>query len=138
MLKGFQISTDKSLLDIDFIHEYLSNQSYWAKGRDLELVEKSIENSLCFGVFDLNIKQVAFARIVTDYVVFAWMMDVFVDENYKGKGIGKALIDYIVNHKELRHVNGIGLRTNDAHELYERYGFTKIPSPNTWMLKNNN
>jgi len=108
----FHISTNKKLLDIEFIHDYLSNKSYWAKGRSLELVKKSIENSMCFGVFDESDKQIAFARVATDYVIFAWMMDVFVSDNYKGKGIGKALIDYIVNHKDLCNVKGIGLRTN--------------------------
>ncbi len=134
----FHISTNKKLLDIEFIHDYLSNKSYWAKGRSLELVKKSIENSMCFGVFDESDKQIAFARVATDYVIFAWMMDVFVSDNYKGKGIGKALIDYIVNHKDLCNVKGIGLRTKDAHKLYKRFDFSEIPNPHTWMLKINN
>ncbi len=125
-------------MNIDFIHHYLSNSSYWAKGRTLELVEKSMNNSLCFGVFTKNETQIGFARIATDYVVFAWMMDVIVDENYRGQGIGRMLIENIVEHPDLKNVNGIGLRTNDAHGLYREFGFGEIPHPETWMFKKNN
>lgn len=135
MNNDFYISTDKDKMDINFIHEYLSNQSYWAKGRSLELIKKSIMNSMCFGVFTKDDIQIGFARIVTDYVVFAWMMDVFVAEKHKNQGVGKALIDYIVNHDELKEVNGIGLRTNDAHELYKRFGFENISNSESWMFK---
>lgn len=138
-MKGkIYISMDKSKLDIPYIHKYLSEESYWAKGRSFELVEKSIENSICVGVFNANNNQIGFARIVTDYVVFAWLMDVFIDDLYRGKGIGKMLLDFIFEHSDLQKVNGIGLRTNDAHGLYETYGFEKIEHPETWMLKKNN
>lgn len=138
-MKGeFHISIDKSKLDIPYIHTYLSTQSYWAKGRSLSLIRKSIENSLCFGVFKANGKQIGFARIATDYVVFAWLMDVFVDKDYRGLGIGKWLMHYIVNHPDLENVNGIGLRTNDAHKLYEKFGFKPIPNPETWLLRKYN
>jgi len=137
MANDFYISTDKDKMNMNFIHEYLSNQSYWAKGRSLELVKKSILNSMCFGVFTKDDIQIGFARIATDYVVFAWIMDVFIDENYKKQGVGKVLIDYIVNHDELKGVNGIGLRTQDAHEFYRRFGFDNIPNPESWMLKKN-
>lgn len=135
MKKEFYISTDQSKLDIPMIHDYLSEQSYWAKGRSWELVEKSIQNSLCFGVFDGQNKQVAFARVATDYVVFAWLMDVFVVERLKGLGIGKMLIDYVIKHPELAEVNAIGLRTSDAHGLYEKFGFGSIPEPENWMFR---
>jgi len=135
MMDGTFITSDKSKLDIPFIHEYLSNKAYWAKGRSMDLVKKSIENSMCFGVFTSDDKQIGFARITTDYVVFAWLMDAFIDEEYRGKGLGKYLIETIVNHSELKNVNGIGLRTNDAHRLYEQFGFEGIPNPETWMLK---
>lgn len=135
MNKEYQISTDKDKLDLNFIHDYLTNKSYWAKGRSLDLVKKSIKNSLCFGVFDSDGEQIGFARIVTDYVVFAWLMDVFVDENNTGKGVGKTLINYIISHEALSKVNGIGLRTNDVHELYNRFGFEEIENPQTWMLR---
>ncbi len=135
MMDGTYITSDKSKFDIAFIHQYLSNKAYWAKGRSIDLVKKSIENSLCFGVFTSDDKQIGFARIATDYVVFAWLMDAFIDEGYRGKGIGRYLIETIVNHPELKNVNGIGLRTNDAHGLYEQFGFECIPNPETWMLK---
>ncbi|WP_223826548.1 GNAT family N-acetyltransferase [Flagellimonas sp. S3867] len=122
-------------MDIPLIHQYLSQQSYWAKGRSVELVEKSIDNSLCFGVFDENENQIAFARIATDFVVFAWLMDVFVKESHKGIGVGKLLMDAIVYHPDLTPVKGIGLRTNDAHNFYRKYGFDSIPDPETWMFK---
>lgn len=134
-MQKYRITTNKTEMDISMIHEYLSQQSYWAKDRSRSLVEMSIENSLCFGVFDADSKQIAFGRVATDYVVFAWLMDVFVIDSYKGKGIGKLLIDAIVNHQSLSQVNGIGLRTNDAHEFYERFGFDAIPDPETWMFK---
>ena len=89
MQTTFYISTDKSLLDIDTIHDFLSNRSYWAKGRSRETVEKSIAGSMCFGVFDAENKQAGFARVVTDYAMFAWLLDVFILEDYRGKGLGK-------------------------------------------------
>jgi len=137
-LEGFYVSRDSSKMDVDFIHDYLSNQSYWAKGRSKQLVVKSMENSICFGVFDVTNKQVGFARLVTDYVVFAWLMDVFVIDDFKGKGLGKMLIQHIMEFPELQNVNGIGLRTKDAHSLYEHYGFKNIDDPETWMLKRQN
>lgn len=137
MKDDFYISSDKSRLDVMFIYDYLSNQSYWAKGRSVELVKKSIANSMCFGLFTIENKQVGFARIATDYVVFAWLMDAFISKEYRGKGLGKYLIDTIVSHPELKGVNGIGLRTNDAHALYKEFGFEEIPNPETWMLKKN-
>ena len=134
---GFYIATEREKMDIPFIHNYLSKNSYWAKGRTVELVLTSIENSLCFGVFNKRNQQVAFARLVTDYVVFAWLMDVFVHSEYEGQGIGKMLVGHIVQLPELRNVNGIGLRTNDAHGFYEKLGFEGISEPQTWMLRKN-
>lgn len=129
------ISTDKDRMDLDFIHNYLSEKSYWAKERSKDLVEKSIANSLCFGAFMDNDEQVGFARVATDYVVFAWVMDVFVLDNFKGKGIGKQLFQTIVEYPLLKPVNGIGLRTEDAQEFYRQFGFISIPEPQTWMFK---
>ena len=132
------ISADRSKLDIGFIHEYLSNEAYWAKGRSLEDVKKSIENSLCFGIYDRNSeKQLGFARVATDYVVFAWIMDLFIDKKHRGLGYSKLLMDAMINHTELKNVNGFGLRTNDAHGLYSQFGFGQIPNPDTWMFKKN-
>lgn len=128
------ISTDKSKLDVDMIQRFLSEESYWAKGRTKEAVLKSIENSICFGVYEDG-KQIAFARIVTDYVVFAWVMDVFVVPEARGKGYGKLLMEYMTNHPDLKEVKGWGLKTFDAHSLYQQYGFTTIERPDVFMEK---
>lgn len=135
MENEFYISMDKTKMNVVFIHDYLCNHSYWAKDRSIEMVMKSMENSLCFGAFTTQGKQIAFARLVTDYVVFAWLMDVFVDDTFRGKGIGKKLIEYILSLPELQNVNGIGLRTSDAHGLYQKFGFKEIEDTNTWMLR---
>lgn len=135
MSEEFFISKDKSKLDINLIHKYLSEESYWAKGRLMEDVIKSIENSLCFGVYNKKQEQIGFARLVTDQVVFAWIMDVFITNEYRGKGISKKLMDYILQTPEITDVNGIGLRTRDAHGLYNKFGFEKIKNTETWMLK---
>ena len=130
------ISTDKSLLNLDFVHNYLCNSAYWSKGRTKVEVETSIENSLCFGLYVKSAEQqIGFARIATDYVVFAWIMDVFIDDRFKGKGYGKKLVEYIMNYPKLSNINGFGLRTSDAHGLYQQFGFTEIPDPETWMFK---
>ena len=133
-MKEFRISTDIREMDITLIHDYLSKQSYWAKGRGKEEVMKSMDNAICFAVFEGK-EQIGFARLVTDYVVFAWLMDVFVIDEYKSKGVGRFLMDYIMNFPELQEVNGIALRTNDAHGFYRKYGFHKISEPETWMQK---
>ncbi|WP_411030828.1 GNAT family N-acetyltransferase [Spongiimicrobium sp. 3-5] len=137
MNEEFYIDTDQSKMDIAYIHDYLSNKSYWAKNRDLQKVKQSMEHSICFAVYNQDRQQIAFARIVTDEVVFAWLMDVFVDDTYQGKGIGKLLMEYILRHPSLKTVKGIGLRTNDAHGLYKKFGFNEIDDPETWMLKKN-
>jgi GNAT superfamily N-acetyltransferase len=133
-MKELRISTDIREMDIALIHDYLSKQSYWAKGRGKEEVMKSMANSICFAVFDGK-EQIGFARLVTDYVVFAWLMDVFVLDEYKSNGAGRFLMDYIMNLPELQEVNGFGLRTKDAHDFYRKYGFHKIAEPETWMQK---
>jgi GNAT superfamily N-acetyltransferase len=122
-------------MDIDFIHDYLCNHSYWAKGRSRAVVEKSILNSLCFGVFDGE-QQVGFARIVTDLSTFAWLCDVFIAETHRGLGLGKRLIESVVSHPEMAPLKLILLATSDAHSLYSTYGhFEKIRSVNKWMAR---
>ncbi|UOB17557.1 GNAT family N-acetyltransferase [Abyssalbus ytuae] len=127
-----QISTDKKKLDIDLIHKYLSKESYWAKGRDIEIVKRSIDNSLCFGLYISN-KQIGFARVVSDYSVFAWIMDVFILKNYRGKGYGKKLMKVIMTHKKLQNLQRWGLGTDDAHGLYEQFGFKLLSKPENMM-----
>ena len=133
--EAITIQTDISLMNLDLIHDYLSNQSYWAKGRSKADVEKSMRNSLCFGAFTKENEQIGFARVVTDYVVFGWIMDVFVLPEFQGQGVGKQLIEAIVQHPSLAKINVLGLRTNDAHTLYQKFGFAPIPDVNTWMFK---
>jgi GNAT superfamily N-acetyltransferase len=129
------ISTDKSRLDLGVIHDFLSNESYWAKGRLMTVVETSIDNSLCFGVYhDGN--QVGFARVVTDYATFAWLCDVFIINSHRGRGLGKWLIESIVNHSNLQGLKNFVLVTQDAHELYRRYGgFEELALPVKWMAR---
>ena len=130
----FRISTEKSELDIISIHHFLSTQSYWAKGRSLETVKKSIENSLCFGLY-IGSKQVGFARVVTDFAVFAWIMDVFILPEYRGHGLGKELMRSITTHEKLQNLQRWGLGTDDAHGLYAQFGFTSLSKPANMMEK---
>ena len=127
-----QISTDKKRLNIDLIHEYLSKESYWAKDRDIEVVKRSVDNSLCFGVYKDD-KQIGFARVVTDYAVFAWIMDVFILKDYRGNGYGKQLMRAIMTHDKLQNLQRWGLGTNDAHGLYEQFGFKPLSKPQNMM-----
>jgi GNAT superfamily N-acetyltransferase len=133
MKNTYFISTDKSKLDVAIVFDYLSNQSYWAKGRTMETIEKSIENSLCFGVFDSEDKQVGFARVVTDFAVFAWLMDVFILPAKQGKGLGKLLMTEIIGYPALKEVKKWGLGTRDAHGLYEKFGFKLLVKPENMM-----
>lgn len=130
----YSISTDKDRLDTALIHRYLSQSAYWARGRSYETVVTSIRNSLCFAIFAPSGNQVGFARVVTDYSTFAWLCDVFVIEEHRQRGLGKRLIEAVTSHPELKHVRRILLATNDAHELYRRYGgFRELSHPETWM-----
>ena len=133
MTSPYYISTDKSKLSLEVIFDYLSNQSYWAKGRSMEAVEKTIKNSLCFGVYDAQNKQVGFARVVTDYTIFAWLMDVFILSDCQGKGLGKMLMAEIMAHKDLQEIKRWGLATNDAHDLYKKFGFNELSKPQNMM-----
>lgn len=134
MKHGFYISTDKSRLDVRLIHSYLSGESYWAKGRSIEVVRRSIENSICFGVYKGN-DQVGFARVVSDHAVFAWILDVFVLESYRKHGLGKLLMAAILEHADLQNLQRWGLATEDAHGLYEQFGFVRIERPELFMQK---
>ena len=128
----YTISTDRNKLDIGLIHNFLSTQSYWGQGRSIELVRKSIENSLPFGVYYQN-KIVGFARVVTDYATFAWIADVFILPEYRGKGLSKWLMETIITHPQLQGLKRWLLATRDAHELYRQYGFGKLNHLEIWM-----
>lgn len=132
-MEGFTISTDKNLLDIGCIHAYLSESSYWAQGRSIEKIEQSIRNSLCFGMYNAEGQQVGFARIVTDFAVFGYLMDVFILEDFRGKGLGKQLISTIITHPELQGLRKLMLATRDAHTLYSQFGFREVKDPENMM-----
>lgn len=123
--QDYEISTDKTRLDLEMIHEFLANRSYWSAGVSFSVMEKSIENSLCFGVYDKG-KQVGFARVVTDFATIAYMGDVFILEHYRGRGLGKKLVKTIMDHPELQGLRLWLLGTKDAHDLYTKYGFQKV------------
>ncbi|ALM07129.1 acetyltransferase [Sediminicola sp. YIK13] len=129
------ISTNKEDLDIPKIHRYISEDSYWGKGRSLEDVQKTIDNSLCFGLYSETDEQLGFARVVTDFVVFAYMMDVIIFDSNQGKGLGNRLISRIMESDKLRNIKTFALKTKDAHLLYERFGFEKIGDSKLWMTK---
>ena len=131
--KLYSITTDNSKLDVNLIHQYLSEESYWAKGIPKHIVEKSIANSLCFGLF-YNDEQVGFARLITDKATFAYLADVFIIEAYRGKGLGKWLMQVIQSHPDVQNLRRWLLTTKDAHGLYEQAGWTKVPDDYTYRL----
>jgi GNAT superfamily N-acetyltransferase len=114
------------------VRKFLSEESYWAKGRSEEVIRCSIENSLPFSVFEGE-RQIAFARVVTDYATFAWIADVFVSESHRGRGIGKLLMQEITVHPKLQSLTRWALATKDAQNLYSKFGFTELKCPERWM-----
>lgn len=126
-----EISTDPERLDLNVIHGFLET-SYWAKGRRRSVVERAIKNSLCFGVYE-NGRQIAFARVVSDRAVFAYLMDVFVLPECRGRGISKALMRTIVEHPDLQNLRVFLLATSDAQGLYSQFGFRPLAEPGNWM-----
>ncbi|HXX01514.1 MAG TPA: GNAT family N-acetyltransferase [Candidatus Acidoferrales bacterium] len=127
----YSISTDTSRFDIDLIFRFLTT-CYWAEGIPRDVVEKSIRNSLCFGVFDGD-KQVGFARVITDRATYAYIGDVFILESHRRRGLGKQLIQAIMEHPELQGLRRWSLVTRDAHALYEQFGFTALAHPQRYM-----
>ena len=121
----FLISTDASLLNVDMIHEYLSKESYWAANIPRDLVERSIQHSLCFGIY-FQQQQIGFARLVTDRATFAYLADVFVLDAYRGKGLSKWLMECIHAHPDLQGLRRWVLGTRDAHGLYEQFGWSVL------------
>lgn len=128
-----EITTDRSRMDVELVHAFLSS-SYWAKGRPRAVVERSIENSLCFGAFR-DTQQVAFGRVITDRAVFAYIADVFVIPEFRGAGIGKALVRAMLEHSDLHGLPVILLRTRDAGPLYAQFGFQPLRRPDEMMAR---
>jgi len=131
----FTISTDPSRLDLDAICGFLA-RAYWASDRPRDRIERSLANSLVFGLYD-GTKQIGLARVVTDYATFAWLCDVFIDEAYRGRDLGKWLMDSVLSHPDLQGLRRWLLATRDAQGLYSQFGFEPLKNPERWMQKYN-
>lgn len=130
--KGFLISTDKTLLDVQLIHHFLDKFSYWGKGISFDTVQTSIQNSMCFGVYHHQ-TQVGFARTITDLATFAYVCDVFILPDYRKSGLSKWLMQTIRNHPNLKNLRRLVLATADAQGLYEQFGFAQLKNHDRWM-----
>jgi GNAT superfamily N-acetyltransferase len=130
---GFEITDERDRLDLPLIHQWLSNESYWAEGRPIDVVVKSIEQSVSMGCFSPIGNQVGFARWVTDGATFGWLCDVFVDASFRGQGIGRFLVQTAVEHPEVRDLRLLLLGTRDAQALYRQVGFVEVSEPHRWM-----
>jgi len=131
-MQELRITTEAAELDVQLIHRFLSQQTYWAKAIPFSLLERAIGNSLCFGGF-LGDEQVAFARVISDYATFANLVDVFVLPEHRGKGYSKALMTAVFGHPQLQGLRRFTLATGDAHGLYSQFGFTPPLFPQTLM-----
>ncbi len=129
---NFIFSDDSNLVDVKAVHRYLSEESYWAMNIPFETVKKSISNSLCFGIYK-DIKQVGFARWVTDKATFAYLCDVYIEKEYRGLGLSKKLMSLMMFHQDLQGLRTYTLGTLDAHGLYEQFGFKPLASPERRM-----
>ena len=130
-MKDITINTDNNKLDVQFIHDFIA-QSYWGQGRTPEQTRISIENSINFGVYKDN-EQIGYARVITDLATFAYLLDVFIINQERGKGYSKLLMDTIMHHPDLQNIRSWRLATSDAHGLYEKYGFKKARNPEEIM-----
>jgi GNAT superfamily N-acetyltransferase len=131
-LPGYELSTDKQRLDMDLIHHFLAEESYWSRGVPRDVVERAVENSICFGVYHGG-AQIGFGRVVSDKATFALLADLFVLEAHRGKGISKWMMRSIMAHEELQGLRRWLLLTSDAHGLYSQYGFTPLGNPSRFM-----
>jgi GNAT superfamily N-acetyltransferase len=129
----YAISTDPARLDLDAICDFLT-RAYWAKGRPRGATERAYAHSLVFGLYDGQ-RQIGIARVVSDTIIFAYLMDVFVHEDYRGRGLGRWLIETVFLHPDLKDVRRWMLATSDAHELYASYGFKSLDEPGKWMQR---
>jgi GNAT superfamily N-acetyltransferase len=127
-----EVSTDVRRLDRELVHRFLSRESYWALGIARERVDRAIDGSLPFGLYDGGI-QVGFARAVTDGATFAWIADVFVVGSHRGRGLGRRLLEAVLAHPDVANARNVVLATADAHELYSRYGFHPLMQPERWL-----
>ncbi|MFB9310754.1 GNAT superfamily N-acetyltransferase [Agromyces hippuratus] len=132
----FEFSADPARIDLDRVHTWLADESYWAAGRSRAALETAVAASRNYGIYDgASGAQLAYARVITDGVTFAWLCDVFVDSEARGRGIGVALIEQVMATLEPLGLRRIGLTTADAHGLYERFGFRPLDQPEQWMAR---
>ena len=133
--QGYEVSTDPKRIDLDYVHRYLSRESYWAGAIPRDVVARSVANALSFGLYAPDGAQVGFARVVTDRATFAWLAGIDEDVGQQGLGLGKGLMDAIIAHPDLQGLRRFMLATADAHGLYKRYGFTAVENPERLMVK---
>jgi GNAT superfamily N-acetyltransferase len=133
--EGYVTRTDLDAMDLDQIHGWLSTDAYWSLGRSREKVETAAQNSLNVGLFTAAGAQVAYARVVTDRANFAWLCDVYVDPDHRGRGLGGRLVDAALELVEPMGLGRMLLATRDAHDLYARVGFEPLPRPQDWMIR---
>jgi GNAT superfamily N-acetyltransferase len=131
----YAIRTDLAAMDLDLVHAWLSTDAYWSLGRSREVVATAAEHSLNLGAFTDDGRQVAYARVVTDHATFAWLCDVYVDRDHRGRGLGTRLVAAVVQHLDELGVGRILLKTRDAHEVYAGHGFEPVPDPGLWMIR---
>lgn len=129
---GYTFSSDKSRIDIEYVHRYLSEQSYWARKVPLDVVKASVENSFCVAAYERTI-QIGFARMITDHATFGYLADVFIDKAHRGKGLSIMMVEFILSFEDIKKLRRIMLGTEDAHGLYERFGFTLLKHPGWFM-----
>lgn len=132
----FKVSDENEFLDLSYVHEFLSKQSYWAEGIPFEIFRLSIENSICFGLY-FHQKQIGFARVVSDLATIGYLGDVFIDEGFRGQGLGTFLMECVFGHPKLQGFRSWMLATRDAQPLYAKFGFTPIENPQRFMRKLN-
>jgi GNAT superfamily N-acetyltransferase len=132
---AYEIRTDLADMDLDLVHEWLSTDAYWSLGRTREAVGTAAEHSLNFGAFAGDGRQVAYARVVTDHANFAWLCDVYVDRDHRGRGLGTRLVATVTETLDPLGIRRILLATRDAHEVYAGFGFEPLPDPTMWMIR---
>ena len=134
----FIVSSDPAKLDMAFTHHWLANEVYWSQGLPLNVFKRMVDNSLCFGVYHQAGKQIGFGRVITDYTTFAWLTDVFIIDEYRGKGLSVFLLNCILDHPELKILRRWLLGTDHAHELYRKFGFGNLDHPENFLTRHRN
>ena len=134
-MTDYAMRTDLADMDLDLVHHWLSTDAYWPLGRSRDVVVTSAEPSLNFGAFTDDGRQVAYVRVVTDHATFAWLCDVYVDRDHRGRGLGKRLVAAVAQRVDELGVGRTLLKTRDAHEVYAAHGFEPVPDPGLWMIR---